>query len=195
MHPGGSLDSYKPQLLPRQEPTGFTGTVCRYKLLFHSNRHTHTEKLRLLWKHLVKSADWDGSSTVRDKCCPAQDFPFPHQALCLAAHTQASRGLFCRAAGRSDTSLTHQPEEMRAYSTPSLVSMVTKRVERLLRASELVVNSILCEVLLKKLGRRISLPQRRAVPYVTHYAVTCAGVDSGDKLQNVGLHMEDIQPL
>lgn len=48
--------------------------------------------------------------------------------------------------------LTSQPAEEEACSTPLPVSMVTKRVGRWLRASELVgVHSILREVLLVKL--------------------------------------------
>lgn len=34
--------------------------------------------------------------SIRDKQCPAQDFPSPHQALCLAAYTQACVDYFVR---------------------------------------------------------------------------------------------------
>ena len=91
--------------------------------------------------------------SIRDKRCPAQDFPSPHQALCLAAITQACVDYFVRPlAGKADAHpcwAAAGREE--ACSTPKAGFHGNKKC-RELTESELAgwCLSILCEVLLVK---------------------------------------------
>lgn len=87
----------------------------------------------MLWKRLVKSANWEGGfqQSIRDKQCPAQDFPSPHQALCLAAYTQACVDYFVRPlTGKADAHpCLASLQRGGLLSTPLPVSMVTKGEE------------------------------------------------------------------
>ena len=72
---------------------------------------TKAGKCRLPWKHVAKSANQGGGfqQSIRDKQCPAQDFPSPQMALCLAAYIRACVDYSVRLELERQTRITYYP--------------------------------------------------------------------------------------
>lgn len=182
-------------MLPQQESDNVQGNCLQCRIHFIP-RHTVVYKNLGCLGNALSSQQTRGAGfprSIRDKLCPAQDFPSPVLGFVSGCLHTGLRGLFCQAASRKSrrTSLTSHWLQGGGLLNTIAGFHGSKRVWWWLKASELVDVQVLL-VKLWDIGSHCHTGGKWACcSELYHYTVTwCCWWPTG-----CGLHTEDISPV